>query len=137
MKHAMCLHAYNASLKYKFDDVLFRVAEETIKKYLRLFVPSVFDDLFINCSNGKPYFDIEINSPNHFICHPIWDGDSVDALHGYYLRRISKKTNNTVVYSGAPKFVDYLDKAIKEYDPEFKLEVIEDTVSKYTIRVSI
>lgn len=137
MKHSMCLQAYNYSLKYKFDDILFRVAEETVKKYVRLFVPSVFDELFINCSNGQPYFDIIINNPNHFISHPIWDGDSVDALHGFYLRRLNKKTNNTVAYSGAPKFIDYLDKAIKEYDSEFKLQVIEDTSARYMVRVSI
>jgi len=137
MKHSMCLYAYKAALKYKFDDVLFRVAEETIKKYVRLFVPSIFDELYINCSNGRPYYDIEINNPNHFICHPIWDSHSVDALHGFYLRRLDKKTNNTISYSGAPKFIDYLDKAIKEYDPEFKLEVIVDTADKYIVRVSI
>jgi hypothetical protein len=137
MKHSMCLHAYKTSLKYKFDDILFRVAEETNKKYVRLFVPGVFDDLYINCCNGQPYFDIVINNPRHFICHPIWDGDSVDPLHGFYLRRLSKKTNNTIAYPGAPKFIDYLSKEINAYDSEFKLEVIEDTADKYTVRVSI
>ena len=137
MKHSMCLHAFKASSKYKFDEVLFKVAEETNKKYVKLFISSLFDELFINCGNGLPYYDIVLNNPNHFILHPIWDGDSVDALHGKYLRRLNKKTNNVVEYDGAPKFFDYLEKEIKEYDPEFKVKILEDTKDRYVVRVSI
>jgi len=137
MKHSMCLHAFKASSKYKFDEVLFKVAEETNKKYVKLFISSLFDELFINCGNGLPYYDLVINNPNHFTSHPIWDGDSVDALHGKYLRRLNKKTNNVVEYDGAPKFFDYLEKEIKEYDPEFKVKILEDTKDRYVVRVSI
>ena len=137
MKHSMCLHAFKASSKYKFDEVLFKVAEETNKKYVKLFISSLFDELFINCGNGLPYYDLLINNPYQFTLHPIWDGDSVDALHGKYLRRLNKKTNDVIEYDGAPKFFDYLEKEIKEYDPEFKVKILEDTKDRYVVRVSI
>lgn len=85
---------------------------------------------------GLSYYDYVIEFPENYTLHPIFNGDSVDILNGYYLRRV-KRTDQFVYYDGAPKLFDYLKNEISKLDNRYKLEFFPDSTNNHIIRISL
>jgi len=135
-KYNDCYQAYINGSKYSFDKLIHQIAHDTVSKHAQKISKTIIDSLFINCTYGLSYYDYIIEHPNNYILHPIWNGDSVDILNGYYMRKYRSK-DEYIYYDGAPKLFDYLSQIIKKIDNRYKLEFFPDSNNNHIIRISL
>lgn len=132
-----CLAAYTNSQNYKFDRLLSINADALIKRRIDFYLRQILDGLYYNCYYNANYYDLEITNLQSFILFPLKNGDTVDVINGYFMRKTPDKDYPYVYYEGAPKFITELYHRFKKIDYRFKIKELENTSTKYTIRISL